>query len=90
VKPEDALGLLIRVFGLLIVAYAIYDEMFAGLEAAGFIPNARETASKHGLFAILYFLIGIVIVKAADQIVRFAYGTKNSRSAREERGDTPE
>jgi hypothetical protein len=72
-KPQDALGLLIRVFGLLIAAYALYDELFAAIEAAGFLPNARDPASRHGLFGILYFLIGVVIVRTADHIVNFAY-----------------
>jgi hypothetical protein len=83
-KPEDVLGLFIRVFGLMIAAYAFYSEFFAAIEVAGFTPSAHETASTHALFGVLYLLIGVVIVKAADYIVKFSYGTKLHRGRKPE------
>jgi hypothetical protein len=71
--PKDALGVFVRAIGLLIVAYALYDELFAALEMWGFAPNAHYPASVHGCYGILFFLIGAVIVRLADPIARLAY-----------------
>ena len=71
--PKAALGVFVRVFGLLIIAYALYDELYALLEVWGFAPNAAYPASRHGLFGILYLLIGIVTVGLADPIAKLAY-----------------
>jgi hypothetical protein len=54
--------------GLLIAAYALYDELFAILEASGYIHYAKFPASMHGFFGFIYLLIGLVIVKMADLI----------------------
>ena len=79
-KPEELLGVIVRAFGLLIVAYALYGELFALLESVGFIPNAREPASRHGLFGALYLLIALMIVKMADPIARLTYGRARHRA----------
>jgi hypothetical protein len=71
--PKAALGVFIRVFGLLIIAYALFDELFALLEAWGFVPGAVYPASRHGLIGLLYLLIGVVTVGLADPIAKLAY-----------------
>ena len=72
-RPRDILGVFIRFFGLLICAYGLYDELYAIMEAAGFILQAQYSAARHGMFGVLFFLIGAVIVRTADLVAKLAY-----------------
>jgi hypothetical protein len=74
---KDALGLLVRTFGLLLL-YGIYHGIYAVIEAAGLAPDAHIPASKLALFAFVYVVIALLIVRGADHIVRFAYGSQSS------------
>jgi hypothetical protein len=71
--PKDALGMLIRAYGLWSIIEASYTLFFAVMNAAGLTPHAQYPAQSHVLFTFFYFIQGIVIIKCADQLVEFAY-----------------
>jgi hypothetical protein len=74
---KEILGLIIRVFALLLAGYGLYHMFYAVIEQAGLVPYSTIPAPRHALFGAFYFAIAIVIVRTADHIANFAYKKTN-------------
>jgi|HubBroStandDraft_5_1064220.scaffolds.fasta_scaffold2177671_1 hypothetical protein len=71
--PGDILGLFIRIFGLLVAVYGIYNMLFAASAALDLVMAAHSPAGLYMLFGAIYVILGVVVLRAADKIVAFAY-----------------
>lgn len=72
---EAILGLIIRLVGLLSMLMGLHHGVYALLQYAdtNLVPAAQYPASSHAIGALMYLVMGFIIVKAADGIVKFAY-----------------
>ena len=76
---KDALGVLIRTAGLLLMAFGLYDVFYSIVETAGFAPHSQIPATQHCFFGFGYFVAGVLIVKCANRLTDFAYEQKQPR-----------
>ncbi len=72
-NAKEYLGVVIRIFGLFVALYGLYQGFYAIIELAGLVPDSHSPASRHALFAAIFLIIGICIVRTADHVVHFAY-----------------
>jgi len=72
-KPRDLFGVLVRGGGLWVAWYGFYDALYAIIERMGLLPTAQISAQTHALYAFVYFVLAIIVIRTADHIVNFAY-----------------
>ncbi len=76
---KDVLGLIVRLFGLLLMVCGIYGEIYALMELAGYKSEARYTTTVHVVYGLILLVLGYVVIKAAPAIENFCYKTKKPK-----------
>jgi len=74
-KPSQAFGVVVRVFGLLawLASLAYVGSVFALLAAPSCSPSASPW-SHYLIAAVLWFVVGWFLLRRAHRMVAFAYG----------------
>jgi hypothetical protein len=66
-KPRDAFGVVVRVFGLSVILYGIYGGPY--LLGVGRWANPAEF-----IFSVFFLVLGLALTLGAEWVVRLAYG----------------
>jgi hypothetical protein len=71
---KHAFGVVVRVIGLLALLYGLYSGWYAGIRWFGLTTRYNLPANSAILFASFYSGMGLVLLRCANWVVRFAYG----------------
>ena len=71
----DVFGLIVRLAGLLMGVFGVFDFFHAVLAWAGFPAMSRYPAPVDAAAAVVWLVLGIGFVLGAPAITRFAYRT---------------
>jgi hypothetical protein len=74
-EPREAFGIVVRSLGMISVVYAAWQLTFAFSLAAGFTTDDQYVAGDYVCSITSLTLIGLVLLRGADALVRFAYPT---------------
>jgi hypothetical protein len=75
---KDVLGLVIRIAALYLMSLGLYELFYAIIETFGLVVPGKYPPSHHCFFGLVYFIVGLVVLKCADRIASFSYGQKNT------------
>jgi hypothetical protein len=70
---EDLFGMIVRLAGLTLIIFCLFDLFHVIATLTGLPVAARYSAAADFLAAAFYGVSGLIILLAADQITRFAY-----------------
>jgi hypothetical protein len=70
---KDLLGVIVRIFGLILIVWGGYSLIFAGLESTGLIPAGHQPITILLSGGVLYVASGVLIVRKAQAIENFCY-----------------
>ena len=74
-REKQSFGVFVRSFGLVVLVYGVYGIVHTGIELSGMKMRYPEPMPASILLSVQWLVIGIVLIRAADSIVRFAYPT---------------
>jgi hypothetical protein len=72
-SAKTVLGLIVRIFGLMLAALGIYSAFYTLVHLLGFLKSAQYTTAEHCLFGTAYFVGSLMTLRNADRIAEFAY-----------------
>jgi hypothetical protein len=71
---RHSFGVAVRVIGLLLLLYGLYSAWYAGIRWFGLTTRNNLPVNSAILFASFYSAMGLVLLRRANWVVRFAYG----------------
>lgn len=72
-KARDIFGVIIRLFGIALLLFSLWYLVFAIAEACGLPETTAGEMKAYFTSGVPMFLIGIIFLRCARQIVRFSY-----------------
>jgi hypothetical protein len=66
-KPRDAFGVVVRVFGLYVMLYGIYGGPYL-------LGVGRSAITAEFIFSVFFSVLGLALILGAEWVVRLAYG----------------
>jgi hypothetical protein len=79
-QPRQLFGVLFRAEGVLLLTYSLMDLSHGISRLTGLYISSRYTLADNFWGAGFYFALGIVLIRGAERIVRFAYGPQENIS----------
>ena len=81
-KARDLFGVLIRVLGMILVLYAIWNLSFAVAFSISLLHGTSHDSdmSAYYIFGVPALVVGIGLLRFGRQIVRFSYPTNKDDS----------
>ena len=73
-QPRQLFGVIVRVGGLVLLIFAMADMVHAVAHLAHLSIRSKYSAAGDLTAACFYFVVGILLIRGAEWIVRFAYG----------------
>jgi hypothetical protein len=74
---QEILGLVLRMVGLCLMGFAIYDVLYSLFEIVDLLPHpSAEPAHVHSFFGLVYWCAGCAVVAVADRTVKWVYKIK--------------
>jgi hypothetical protein len=67
-KPRDAFGVVVRVFGLSLMVYGIYGGPYL-------LGVGRSAIPAEFIFSAFFLVLGLALILVAERVVRLAYGS---------------
>jgi hypothetical protein len=83
---KDLFGVILRVAGLILSAYALWYLWFALLALGGMTPPKDVRIASYWAFGVPALLVGIYFLRGAPHILRFSYPERPGTSSRKEAG----
>ena len=77
-KARDLYGLLVRVAGLVFIAFAVFDLTHLIALMIGMQMASQYPASVLALATGIYLVVGLVLTFGAGSLTRLVYGRDNS------------
>jgi hypothetical protein len=73
-RPNDIFGLIVRTIGLFILLYGVWMFTYGFVQRFGLLPESEHAEARTYLIAgTLWLVIGGLLLRKADGLVRFAY-----------------
>jgi hypothetical protein len=72
-RERQSFGVFVRSFGLVLLVYGVYGTVHTLIQLSGMTTRYPEPIATGFLLSIMWFAMGIVLMRATDQVVRFAY-----------------
>ena len=74
-KARDLFGVVVRVLGLILVLYAIWNLSFAAAITVSLLRGTSHDSDMgaYYTFGIPAFIVGLMLIRFGRQIVRFGY-----------------
>lgn len=79
-QPRQLFGVIVRVGGLVFLIFSMMDIIHVIAHLAGLSIPSKFSAAESLWAACFYFALGIVLIRGAEWIVRFAYGPQEDIS----------
>ena len=81
-KGRDLFGVLVRVLGLIVILYAVWNLAFAVMFTADALHDTSfdRDFGAYYTFGVPALIVGIGLLRFARQIVRFSYSTNKDDS----------
>lgn len=73
-KPDDIFGIVVRTIGVLLLLYGLWYLTFALAESMGIVAGqTRDEAKLLFITATAAIVVALILMRAADWVVRFSY-----------------
>jgi hypothetical protein len=66
-------GIIVRTIGLIVGLYGLYCLWYMLMRSFGMSTRANLPPTSAFMFGVFYLVLGVVILRKADWVVRFAY-----------------
>ena len=75
---RETFGIVVRVFGFLATFYGLYRACHAIARLIGLQTISNISGRSAAALAIFFLVIGLLVLRRADWIVRFSYGSSHN------------
>jgi hypothetical protein len=74
-RERQSFGVFVRSFGLVLLVYGVYGTVHTLIGLFGMATRYPEPVATGFLLSVIWFAMGIVLMRATDLVVRFTYPT---------------
>ena len=83
-KPNDVFGIIVRVLGLSILVYGIWNLAFGVATAMGVQEHEAGYDIAYLVSGFLFLILGLYLLRGAPHLLHYAYPDGKQRQSREQ------